>query len=100
MNVGDGRFSRGQQIKLPKTRGVESLLDRISLIFKLGKLPDANHAVAADDVGRRNLRVAVLGSVEIKEKLYQRSFQFRAPIRVKQKAAAGKFCATSKIDEP
>src|SRR5438552_3324095 len=99
MNVGDRRLGGGQQIKLPKARGVESLLDGISLIFKFGKLPNTNHAVAADDVGRRNLRVAVLRRMQIKQELDQRPFQFRSAICVKQKPAAGKFRATSIIDE-
>src|ERR1043166_9011283 len=98
MDVSDRRLSRGQQIELAATLRVQTFLDRIGLIFKFRELADADHALAADDKGRRDLRVPVFGRVQVQEELNESPFQLCSPMRIKEKTAPGQFRASLEID--
>ncbi len=73
--------------------GVEAFLDGVGLILELGELPDPEHAVAADNVGRRDFGVAVLGGVKVEQELDEGALEFGAPVGVKHEAAAGELRA-------
>src|SRR5437868_6057810 len=99
MDVGDGSLGGRQQIQFPHCIRIESLLHRIGLVHKFWKLPDADHAVARDDIWRGDFGVTVLRGVKVQQKLDQRSLEARAPVRVKQETAAAEFGAARKINQ-
>ena len=99
MDVRDRRLGRREQIQLAQRGLVQTFAHGVSLILKLRKLSHAHHAVAADDVRRRDFGVAVLGRVQIQQELDQRPFQPRAPVRVEQEAAAGKLRPPREVHE-
>src|SRR5581483_11368031 len=69
------------------------------LVEKFRELPHARHAIARNDIRRRNLGITVLAGVQVEQELNQRAFQPRAPVRVKQKAAARQLGAARKIHQ-
>ena len=99
MNVRDRRLGGGQQIKFAERGGILAFAHGVGLVNELGELADAGHAIAADDVRRRNLRVTVLGRVQFQEKLDERALQLRAPVGVEQEAAAGNFRAAREVHQ-
>ena len=52
MNIRDRRFRGRQQIERSQRIFVQSFLNGVSLVNKLGELPDTHHAITADNVGR------------------------------------------------
>ena len=99
MNVRDRRLGGRDEIQLSHRRLVLPFLNGVRLVLELWELPDAHHALAPHNVGRRDLRVAVLRRVKIEEKLNQRAFQPGTPVRVEEKPAPRKLRATSEIDQ-
>ena len=99
MDVRHRSLGGREQVEFAQRGLIQPLAHRVSLVLELRKLPHAHHAVAADDVRRRNLRVAVLRRVEFEEELNQRPLQPRAPVRVEQEAAAGELRAAREVHE-
>src|SRR6266704_4555976 len=99
MNIGHRRFGRGQKIKRAEAFGIETFLNCVSLVLEFWKLADTDHAVALDDVGRRNFGVAVLSRMQFQQKLDERAFEFRAPAGIKKKAAARQLRAALEINQ-
>ena len=65
MNVRNGRLGGGKEIEIALGAGVEAFLDRVGLVHELWELSNANHAMATDDVRRRDFGIAVMGGVQI-----------------------------------
>ena len=89
----------GTRYNLPRFFRVVAFRHAVILVLEFRKLPHADQAMFADHERRRHFRVAVLRDVQIQQKLNQRPFQPRAPIRVEQKAAAGKFRRAGEIHQ-
>src|SRR3954468_17624524 len=99
MNIRDRGFRGGKEVKLAHGGIIKAFLNRIGLVHKFGELADTDHAMAANNVGRRNFGITVVGGVQLEQVLNQGAFEAGAPIRVKKKAAPGELCAALKIDE-
>ncbi len=88
MNVRHGCLGGRDEIQFAEILRIITFRHAVILIPELRKLSHAYETVFANHEWRCDFSVAVFRNVKIQEKLDQRSFQSRAPIRVEQKAAA------------
>jgi len=89
----------GTRYNFPSSAVLSPSTHAVILVLEFWKLADAFETLRPDHERRRHFRVTMLVDVQIKQHLNQRPLEPRAPVRVKQKTAAGKFCRPRKIHE-
>src|SRR6266511_351773 len=68
-------------------------------LFKLGQLSRSVHGIGVDQVGRQDLRVAVLAGVQVEHEVHQGALEFGAQVPVERETRAGEFGGALEVED-